>query len=132
MKSFKLIVGTALAVTTFTSTTFAQARQISVMSWNVENLFDTEDQPDRIDEEFLPEGKFEWTEEKLILKMRNLARVITSVKNPDGSVCPDFLGMVEVEHAQIAQRFNREFLQECKYDKILADTHTRWTCCNLS
>lgn len=99
----------------------AQERQISVMSWNVENLFDTTDDPDRDDSEFLPEGRYKWTEDKLALKMKRLANVITSVKNPDGSVCPDFIGMVEVEHAQIAQRLNREYLQACKYDKILAD-----------
>jgi hypothetical protein len=91
------------------------------MSWNVENLFDTEHQEGKQDEEFTPEGKYEWTEEKLVLKMRNLAKVITSITNPDGSRCPDFLGMAEVENAQVARRLNREYLQICKYDKIIAD-----------
>ncbi len=91
------------------------------MSYNVGNLFDTEDDPLKDDNEFTPEGSAKWTEQKLIQKMKNLAKVITNSKSASGQVCPDFLGLVEVENTKIAQRFNREFLKECKYDKIVID-----------
>jgi len=91
------------------------------MFWNVENLFDTIDDEGRRDEEFTPDGKLNWTEEKLDKKMKNLATVIRSVKTEDGRACPDFLGLGEVEHGRIAQMLNRGHLTECGYDKIVAD-----------
>ncbi len=96
-------------------------KSYSFMSYNVGNLFDTEDDPLKDDNEFTPGGSAKWTEQKLIQKMTNLAKVITSSKSPSGQACPDFLGLVEVENAKIAQRFNREFLKDCKYNKIVID-----------
>ncbi len=44
-----------------------------VASWNVENLFDTFDDPNTNDEWYLPSSEINWTEEKLIAKLDNLA-----------------------------------------------------------
>jgi len=96
-------------------------KSFSFMAYNVGNLFDTEDDPLKDDQEFTPDGSAKWTEQKLVQKMRNLSKVITSIKNPSGQPCPDFLGLVEVENAKIARRFNQEFLKECKYGKIVID-----------
>ena len=41
---------------------------IRIAFYNVENLFDTEDNPDKIDEDFLPEGKYAWTTDKYQVK----------------------------------------------------------------
>ncbi len=96
-------------------------KSYSFMAYNVGNLFDTEDDPLRDDNEFTPGGSAKWTEEKLVQKMSNLAKVIVNSKSSSGKACPDFLGLVEVENAAIAQRFNREFLKECGYKKIVID-----------
>ncbi len=54
------------------SITLAQNSSIDtlvVASWNLENLFDTIDDPGKIDEEFLPGSKKDWTEERLDKKL---------------------------------------------------------------
>ena len=49
--------------------------------WNPQNLFDTVDDPEINDEEFLPNGEMEWTEDRLDKKMYNLARIIRMMNN---------------------------------------------------
>ena len=74
---------------------FACAQQnndtLFVANWNVENLFDTIDDPKTSDEEFLPSGSKEWNDERLDKKLYNLSRVIRSMNNDNG---PDLLGML--------------------------------------
>ena len=48
--------------------------------YNLENLFDTYDDPAKNDEEFLPEGKNKWTEAKYQKKLQNMAKVIRGNK----------------------------------------------------
>jgi hypothetical protein len=40
----------------------------SIVFYNVENLFDTINQPDVIDEDFLPTGKLKWNTKRYQLK----------------------------------------------------------------
>ena len=47
--------------------------------YNLENLFDTYDDPAKNDEEFLPEGKNKWTDAKYQKKLQNMAKVIKSM-----------------------------------------------------
>lgn len=73
-------------------------KQFSIAFYNCENLFDTKDDPAINDEEFLPEGKNQWTEERYRLKLKNLAKVIDSLG--DG---PAVLGVCEVENRQVLE-----------------------------
>ena len=73
---------------------------IYVASWNLENLFDTSDDPLKNDEDFLPSGENEWTEERLKIKMENLARVIKYMNDGKG---PDVLGVQEVENKNVLE-----------------------------
>ena len=69
--------------------------------WNVENLFDTHDDPlvER-DEEFTPGSDKQWTEERLQTKLQNLARVIQEMNDNRG---PDILGVCEVENRAVIE-----------------------------
>ena len=49
-----------------------------VMSYNVENLFDTEDDPLTADNDFLPSGNRHWTPGRFYHKLQQLAKVITA------------------------------------------------------
>ena len=58
---------------------------ISVGFYNLENLFDIEDDTLIRDEEFTPEGTRTWTEERYKEKLANMAYVISQIgidKNP--------------------------------------------------
>lgn len=81
-----------------------------VMFYNVENLFDTADDPQTADEEFLPRGSKRWTKNRYTSKLRALARVVDSL----GQGCmPLMVGMAEVE--------NRRVLEDLVYKTKLVD-----------
>jgi PAS domain-containing protein len=95
------------------------------MQYNVENLMDPYHDPGKQDEDFTPDGKEHWTLEALDWKMRNLARVISSIKNPNGSSCPDVLVLEEIENPAVAKRFKDGFLNDCNYKKIVIDAQSQ-------
>jgi predicted extracellular nuclease len=70
--------------------------------WNVENLFDTADDPAVAgDEEFTPGGPKKWDEARLNRKLANLAGVIRKMNDKRG---PDVLGVCEVENRSVVER----------------------------
>ena len=71
-----------------------------VANWNVENLFDTSDDPDNPgDDEFLPHNPTtRWTRVRYETKLDNLAQVISGMNRGQG---PDLLGLEEVENADV-------------------------------
>jgi predicted extracellular nuclease len=73
---------------------------VLIMSYNVENLFDTIDDPHKLDNDFLPESKKQWTSARYQTKLEHLARVISSA---DKQKLPDILGLVEVENQKVLE-----------------------------
>ena len=73
--------------------------ELIVMSYNVENLFDLEDHPERADDEFLPSGSHRWTKARYERKLHQIAEVLSSA----GSLThfPDLVALVEVENAGV-------------------------------
>jgi predicted extracellular nuclease len=70
-------------------------QEYTVVSYNVENLFDIVDDPKIPDEEFLPMSEKKWDNEKYQKKLNDIARVISEV-NPEEM--PEVVGLVEVEN----------------------------------
>ncbi len=74
--------------------------------YNLENLFDTIDDPNTDDHEFLPDGSYAWSGVKYRNKLHNLATVIAAIGQEVGGVrlqCPDVLGVSEVENRQVLE-----------------------------
>ncbi|MFC5271717.1 endonuclease/exonuclease/phosphatase family protein [Adhaeribacter terreus] len=83
------------------STTPAAApKEISVAFYNLENLFDTENDPNKDDEEFLPASNSNWTPERYQQKLTNLASVIEKLGDADG---PEILGVCEIENRRVLE-----------------------------
>lgn len=80
--------------------------------WNTQNLFDTVDDPMINDEQFLPDGEMEWTDNRLDKKMYNLARVIRMMNNERG---PDILGVSEVENQSVFENMIDKYLSDLNY-----------------
>jgi len=79
-----------------------------VAFYNIENLFDTINQPYVIDEEFLPEGTNAWNSSKYWEKQKNLAEVISQIGTdltPDG---PAILGLSEIENRSVLDDLVKE------------------------
>ena len=89
-----------------------QKDSLFIAFWNLENLFDTVDDPLVNDEEFLPDGDKQWTEDRLDKKMYNLARIIRLMNNGYG---PDILGVCEVENQKILEEMINKYLSDLNY-----------------
>ncbi len=70
----------------------------TVAFYNIENLYDTVDDPKIDDETFLPTSALKWDETRYQTKLTNLASVIKELGGADG---PDILGMTEVENRRV-------------------------------
>ncbi len=69
-----------------------------VMSYNIENLFDTEDDPGKDDAEFLPNSQRHWTTGRYTNKLNNIARVVAAAGEWD---TPAIVGLYEVENEKV-------------------------------
>lgn len=69
----------------------------TVMFYNVENLFDTKDDPAIDDEDFLPSSQMGWTLERFLTKIDRLAEAISMA----GEELPVLVGMAEVENRTV-------------------------------
>jgi hypothetical protein len=96
------------------------AKEISIMQYNVENLFDPDNPPPGHDE-FTPDGAKHWTIEKLKAKLVNLGKVVTSIKNKDGTVCPDILALAEVHNVVVLKMWKMGPLKVCGYTQTVID-----------
>jgi predicted extracellular nuclease len=78
----------------------ASKNSLTVMFYNVENLFDTLNDSLTADEEFLPQSPKKWNSEKYNKKISDLARVISSVS---GKELPSLIGLAEVENKMVLE-----------------------------
>lgn len=80
-----------------------RSRKIFVAGfYNLENLFDTYDDPAKNDAEFLPDGANQWTEVKYQKKLHNMATVIKSMAQTNGRF-HTLLGVSEVENRLVLE-----------------------------
>lgn len=74
---------------------------VAIGSYNCENLFDTEDDTAKKDEDFTPDGAYKYTEAVYRQKLHNIATVIQQMGTtvtPDG---PAVVGLVEIENDKV-------------------------------
>lgn len=71
-------------------------QNLSVSFYNIDNLYDTVDDTGHFDNDFTPKGKYQWTTMRYKAKLKNMAKVISTMCN--GSQ-PDILGVCEIESA---------------------------------
>jgi Endonuclease/Exonuclease/phosphatase family len=104
------------------SKTYQEAKgtdTLFIASWNLENLFDVVHDPGKNDEEFTPEGRKQWTQDRLDHKLYNLSRVIRTMNYQKG---PDLLSVVEVEHKALLDSLTSKYLKDFKYKVAYAES----------
>jgi predicted extracellular nuclease len=110
----------ALAVFLLFCVSVSGQNNFRVMFYNVENLFDTEDDPKKNDNEFLPEGARHWTVGRYMNKLNNLAKVITSAGEWDE---PALIGMCEVENEKVMTDLTQHSpLKKAGYRFVITDS----------
>lgn len=87
--------------------------------WNLENLYDTIDDPLTSDEEFLPGGSNQWNAEKYAVKLKNLSEVIARMGAEISSEGLMALGVAEIENQSVLQDLvNTEKLKPFNYQIV--------------
>ncbi len=71
-----------------------------VIFYNVENLFDTINDPETQDEEFLPKSKNQWNTRKYQVKLNHTAKVFAALLD---TIQPLIIGMCEVENMKVLE-----------------------------
>jgi predicted extracellular nuclease len=69
--------------------------------YNVENLFDPDDDPDKNDDAFTPAGFYHWTNKRFYKKLNDIAKVLLSI---NGWAPPDIVGLAEIENANVLNK----------------------------
>lgn len=80
---------------------FAQKPHM-VVFYNLENLFDTINDPDKLDEEFLPDGDKRWNSAKYQKKQSNIERVIFDMALINKNF-PAVIGVSEIENRLVLE-----------------------------
>ncbi|MDY0780538.1 endonuclease/exonuclease/phosphatase family protein [Tenacibaculum sp. IB213877] len=83
---------------------FSKKRQIyTVAFYNVENLFDTVDNPLTADDQYTAKGERRWNKKKYLHKIRKLSSVIAQLGTNLSAHAPAIVGLVEVENSKVIQ-----------------------------
>ena len=82
----------AVTIILMMSSAVAAQETFTAAWWNVENLFDTRDDPHTNDDEFTPQGDLRWTRRKLNVKLQGIHKTIAMMD------LPDVVGLAEVEN----------------------------------
>ena len=89
---------------------FGASNTVVVASWNVENLFDTEDDPaNEGDDGYTPHGWSRWTPARYALKLEHLADIIFAMR-------PDVLCLIEVENRRVLEDLVKTLKVRHQYD----------------
>lgn len=101
---------------------FAQGKQVKVISvafYNLENLFDTIDTPDKDDAEYLPDGSYKWDSKKYKSKLERMSEVISQIGADVTKTPPMIIGVSELENRKVLEDLiNMPLLKNFNYDIV--------------
>lgn len=75
--------------------------ELTCAFYNVENLFDTEDEPGKVDSEYTPHGDLRWDQFRYQRKLDRIANVIFGMAK--SAQLPGIIGLCEVENRKVLQ-----------------------------
>jgi len=91
--------------------------------YNLENLFDTIDDPDTLDDDFTPTGSKKWTNKRYKKKLYKLAKTISKLGIESTGNVPVLLGVAEVENREVmTDLIATEPLRDIAYDFVHYDS----------
>ena len=135
---FSTVAALALCACSAPSSTSADVSPVSIMTFNVENLFDNVDDPDKDDKAYLPiEAKqndahieecneievarwrdeclnLDWSDDAIDFKLGVLADAIRQI---DGG--PDIVALQEIENLRMLERLNDDYLADLGYSEAI-------------
>lgn len=115
MKRKKLFYISILLLTQFLCSQEKKFDIRTIAFYNVENLFDTINDPKKFDDDRTPNGKDKYTSEVYWDKIKKLSRVINEIGQEYSKTSPAIIGVCEVE--------NRAVLEDLIASEKLKDNH---------
>lgn len=73
---------------------------LRIVTYNVENLFDTKDDPNKIDDDFLPWGMYKWNQDRYNIKLKRIFKVLSNVSEWE---YPGIIALTEVENRSVLE-----------------------------
>ncbi|MBT8187932.1 MAG: endonuclease [Croceitalea sp.] len=91
--------------------------------YNLENLFDTKNNPYSLDDDFTPKGFKKWDNKRFFKKTRKLAKAISKIGEAHSELPPILIGIAEVENSEVIDKLlNTKELQKIAYDYVHFDS----------
>lgn len=91
----------------------------TIAFYNLENLFDTQDDKHTLDDDFLPKSEKNWTEKRYQKKIAKLANAISSLGFEKTDKLPAVLGVSEVENKKVLNDLiSSKKLKDYDYDFV--------------
>lgn len=95
----------------------------TIAFYNVENLFDTINNPETFDDDRSATGKDVWNTKKYNAKIENISRVLAEIGRETTKETPAIIGLCEVENRQVLEDLiNHAHLQDQHYGIIHFDS----------
>ena len=93
--------------------------KFSIAFYNLENLFDTSNDPNILDDEFTPNGDLKWDASRYAEKLKMLSATIAQIGKSETGAAPAFLGVAEVENRKVLKDLvATEALRALGYDFV--------------
>lgn len=119
IRSVFLVVFSFLLSVNYSTAQEKQYKVATVAFYNLENLFDTLDTPDKNDYEYTPEGSKNWTTKKYESKLHNMSEVISQIGADLTKTAPAVIGVSEIENRSVVEDLiNTPALKPYKYNIV--------------
>jgi exonuclease III len=95
---------------------YSRNQLLNIAFYNVENLFDTVDDPLTNDDKFTANGERRWTNKKYQRKLKKISYVISQIGKKVSNESPVIVGLVEVENTKVLDDLvAQKNLRNCGY-----------------
>ncbi|WP_298793061.1 endonuclease/exonuclease/phosphatase family protein [uncultured Allomuricauda sp.] len=97
--------------------------QYTIAFYNLENFFDTTDDPHTLDDDFTPKGRKGWDEERFRKKSKKMAKAISQIGLEESDFPPVLIGIAEVENKKVIDALlGSKTLRVVDYDYVHFDS----------
>jgi len=123
---FKLILSFVLLASTCIAQESQTYKVRTIVFYNVENLFDTENDSLTFDDEYTPAGKNRWTLPRYEDKIAHISTVLIKIGLKKKFTSPDIIGLSEIENVGVLQDLVKtDILQKQAYGIVHYDSPDR-------
>ncbi|WP_041632759.1 endonuclease [Maribacter sp. HTCC2170] len=95
----------------------------TIAFYNVENLFDIENDSLTFDDDRTPNGKDKWTQTRYLQKIENISKVLSRIGSVTSKTSPDIIGLCEIENITVIEDLiNHPNLRDKNYGIVHFDS----------